>query len=172
MMAIPIPHIHHHTTTPPPPQQQQRCVEQWSVQRTAGQFHAVANELFRQCHEIHRTNDVPIGDDVKNTDDNILRRLPTWSRRPTILEVDQSLSIVDSILRSWILSPLCVNTRALKQFLGLQNNNPNDCSHSVCGGGSSVRVVHKHPHRPISNRHKKYNETNYTNIRYILSTVY
>ena len=84
----------------------------------------MANELFRQCHEIHMINDVPIGDDGKNTDDHILRRLPKWSRRPTIVEVDQSLSIVDSILRSWILPPLCVNTRALKQVVGLQYTVP------------------------------------------------
>ena len=153
-MAIPIPHIHHHTTTPPPPQQQQRCVEQWSVQRTAGQFHAVANELFRQCHEIHRTNDVPIGDDGKNTDDHILRRLPTWTRRPTIVEVDQSLSIVDSILRSWIIPHLCVNTRALKQLVGLQNNNDNIVNNnsnnnkrtSVSVGMASFQSLLRHVH--------------------------
>ena len=105
--------------------QQQRCVEQWSLQRTAGQFQSVANELFQQCHEDHRTLNIAIGGDGKNTDDHILRKLPTWSRRPTIAEVDQSLSIVDSILRGWILSPQCVNTPALKQFLGLQNINDN-----------------------------------------------
>ena len=140
-----------HPHPPTPPQQQQRCVEQWSLQLTAGQFHAVASELFRQCHEIHMTNDVAIGNDVKNTDDHILQRLPTWSCRPTIVEVDQSLSIVDSILRSWILPPLCVNTRALKQFVGLQNNNDNKVNNnsnykrtSVSIGMASFRSLFRH----------------------------
>jgi hypothetical protein len=139
-----------HPHPPTPPQQQQRCVEQWSLQLTAGQFHAVASELFRQCHEIHMTNDVAIGNDVKNTDDHILQRLPTWSCRPTIVEVDQSLSIVDSILRSWILPPLCVNTRALKQLVGLQNNNDNKVNNnsnqdnSILSYGDDVIIFRRH----------------------------
>ena len=88
-------------------------------------FNPWPTNCFDNVIKNHRTNDVPIGDDGKITYDHILRRLPTWSRRPTIVEVNQSPSIVDSIFRSWILSPLCVNTWALKQFLGLQNNNDN-----------------------------------------------
>ena len=102
-------------------------------------FNPWPTNCFDNVIKNHRTNDVPIGDDGKITDDHILRRLPTWSRRPTIVEVNQSPSIVDSIFRSWILSPLCVNTWALKQFLGLQNNNDN----KVNNNNSNNKWIHR-----------------------------
>ncbi len=97
-------------------QQQQRCVEQWSLQRTAAQFQSLAAELFR-----HASTENTGTTSSSHTDGNVLRQLPTWSSRPTIAQVDQSIMIVDSILRSWILSPHLVNTQVLKEFLGLGN---------------------------------------------------
>ena len=123
-------------------QQQQRCVEQWSLQRTAAQFQSVATELFRHVGTDTTTSS-------SNTDWNVLRRLPTWSSRPTIAEVDQSLSIADSVLRSWILSPHLVNTEVLKEFLGLGNmdlhmNHKNGSQEKI--GTSLFQSLFRHVH--------------------------
>ena len=146
MIAIPTTHIHiHHHHNNNDVSNNGR----YNVRRDS--FTTWPTNCFDNVMKNHRTNDVPIGDDVKNTDDHILRRLPKWSRRPTVVEVDQSLSIVDSILRSWILPPLCVNTRALKQFVGLQNNNDNKVNNnsnykrtSVSIGMASFRSLFRH----------------------------
>jgi hypothetical protein len=59
----------------------------------------------------------------KESDDGrVIRQLPTWTQRPTAAQVDASLSIVDSLLRSWVLSAEIANTTALKLFLGLSDD--------------------------------------------------
>jgi hypothetical protein len=150
----------------------QRSVEHWSLQRTADQFQAVAAELFRTHH--HSSSSSSCDDNVNtsksittNDDEALLRRLPTWSSRPTIVEVDQSVSIVDSILRSWILSPQIVNTDVLKQFLGTgdvdskvnnNNNNSSGSSNSTyesVGAASFLSFVRNvHCTHPLAIRNK------------------
>jgi Protein ENHANCED DISEASE RESISTANCE 2, C-terminal len=85
----------------------ERTAEQWTLQRTAAQFELLAAEFRESTGE------------GKDDDTALIRRLPRWKERPALPEVEQSLSIVDSLLRSWVLSADLVNTTAFKQFLGM-----------------------------------------------------
>jgi hypothetical protein len=95
-----------------------RCVEQWSMRRTAEQFQNLSSQLFRYRNKCTTTDTTGTKDD---TDRNMLLQLPTWINRPTLSNVEQSISVVDSILRSWVLAPDLVNTDEFKQFLGLNS---------------------------------------------------
>jgi Protein ENHANCED DISEASE RESISTANCE 2, C-terminal len=91
--------------------------EQWSMRRTAAQLQQLVREFRSDA-----TTAAAAGDCADDDDDDsnlIIRRLPRWSHRPAAHDVERSLSIVDSLLRSWVLSADLVNTAALKRFLGL-----------------------------------------------------
>ena len=82
-------------------------VEQWSIRRTAADLRAFVAQLPDA--------------DQRRTTAQVVDRLPRWSRRPSAAQVAQSLSVVDSLLRSWVLSADLVNTAAFQALLGLSS---------------------------------------------------
>lgn len=55
----------------------------------------------------------------RNNQQSLIQNLPKFGDRPSLKDLDNSMSTVDSLLRSWVLSPEIVNSNALKEFLGL-----------------------------------------------------
>jgi Protein ENHANCED DISEASE RESISTANCE 2, C-terminal len=111
-------------TTPKATTTRTTMAEHWSVRRTASQLQQVARQLNTRTSSSASTAAVPgSATTPKESDDGrVIRQLPTWAQRPTAAQVDASLSIVDSLLRSWVLSAEIANTAALKLFLGLSDD--------------------------------------------------
>jgi Protein ENHANCED DISEASE RESISTANCE 2, C-terminal len=110
------------TTTPTTPTSRTTMAEHWSVRRTASQLEQVAGQLNSRTSSPAPA--VVPGSVTQNESDDgrVIGQLPTWAQRPTAAQVDASLSIVDSLLRSWVLSAEIANTAALKLFLGLSDD--------------------------------------------------
>lgn len=83
--------------------------EQWSMLRTADDFQTLITNLCKELGPslLDRAQLGPI------------KQLPRWINKPTPFELQNSLSIVDSILRSLVMDVAMVNAQAMKAFLGL-----------------------------------------------------
>lgn len=86
--------------------------EQWSMYRTADDFRTLITNLCKELGPslLDRAQLGPI------------KQLPRWINKPTPFELQNSLSIVDSILRSLVMDVAMVNAQAMKAFLGLLND--------------------------------------------------
>jgi hypothetical protein len=110
------------TATPTTPTSRTTMAKHWSVRRTASQLEQVAGQLNSRTSS-SATAVVPGSATQNESDDGrVIGQLPTWAQRPTAAQVDASLSIVDSLLRSWVLSAEIANTAAFKLFLGLSDD--------------------------------------------------
>lgn len=91
-----------------------RSAEEWSMLRTAGDLQRLVETLHAELgpHLLDRSQLSP------------LRRLPRLKDQPNAKALRQSLSIVDSMLRSMVMDAAMVNATAMKNFLGLSSSTP------------------------------------------------
>jgi len=84
-----------------------RHVELWTMLRTANDFQNLVSDL---CQELTWIDPAQLGP---------IRQLPRLAIRPTTLQLQASISVVDSILRSLVMDASMVNATCMKVFLGL-----------------------------------------------------
>jgi len=89
-----------------------RVAEQWSMLRTAEDIQNLIGDLTKE-----------LGPSLLDRAQlGLIRRLPRLSQKPQPTALTQSLSVVDSILRSFVMDAAMVNTNAMKAFLGLSSS--------------------------------------------------
>ena len=110
-----------------------RRAEQWVILRVAADFETLVRKLCAELNptttfcksDTEDTDATTVGYQQQQQQQVLLRpiaRLGRMANHPTHAQLQSSLSIVDSILRSFVMDAAMVNTLAMKEFLGLSSS--------------------------------------------------